>query len=398
MCPSSNPGCEDDGKCYKRSGHSYSWRSLSCGSCTSSHSSSSPSSSSSGGGSGGGSLKALLAGLKGKSDVSCDSVCSAAGGEYRGMGMSSEGEVATWNCQCGSKGKVAVACTGSPFIECCKDKCAGSDCVNSAKGWQCPASGGCPGGGCAGDWKDWVAAHNIYRCMHDVPPVVWDKDVYQSAYNHFHNQAAMEHSDCYDVPAPAGPAGENLFKGSGSYNAMDAVSSWYEEINNCGGFPGCTSSSGMTGHFTALIWQGDKEIGCLGNSHNLFACRYKALDFKSCNTPNYGDAKDKRQNVYPRVKSYSACKAKVQACGLPVSEPKSAGALDSTTGLSLISDRFELPGEAEQGKNMMIPVVAFSVAAAALMAVLLVRRMRAPDYARATSLIDLEETELSSAE
>jgi hypothetical protein len=98
------------------------------------------------------------------------------------------------------------------------------------------------------------------------------------------------------------------------------------------------------------------------------------------------------------VKSYSACKAKVQACGLPVSEPKSAGALDSTTGLSLISDRFELPGEAEQGKNMMIPVVAFSVAAAALMAVLLVRRMRAPDYARATSLIDLEETELSSAE
>ena len=52
------------------------------------------------------------------------------------------------------------------------------------------------------------------RCMHDVPPVVWDADVYNDCYATFKDQAAMEHSDCYGVKAPAGPAGENLFKAS----------------------------------------------------------------------------------------------------------------------------------------------------------------------------------------
>jgi len=228
-------------------------------------------------------------------------------------------------------------------------------------------------GGCSGDWKDWVAAHNIYRCMHDVPAVVFDRRVFQSARNHFQNMASMQHSDCYGVPAPAGPAGENLFSGSGSYNAMDVVSGWYEEINNCGPFPGCDSGkSGTVGHFTAMIWNGDKEIGCLLNRHNLGVCRYKGLDYKSCNTPNYGGSKSYPTNVFARKKSYSYCKAKVKQCGLPVSEPKSAGALDSTTGLSLVSDRLKLPSESTQ-KTIMIPVVAFSIAG---MAVLLVRRRR----------------------
>jgi len=79
----------------------------------------------------------------------------------------------------------------------------------------------------------------------------------------------MEHSKSYDVKAPAGPAGENLFQGTGTYNAMDAVSSWYEEIKACGTFPGChKGNSGTVGHFTALIWHGDKQIGCLGNSYS----------------------------------------------------------------------------------------------------------------------------------
>jgi len=41
MCPSSHPGCESDGNCYKRSSSSYTWKGMACGSCTSSHSSSS---------------------------------------------------------------------------------------------------------------------------------------------------------------------------------------------------------------------------------------------------------------------------------------------------------------------------------------------------------------------
>jgi len=35
MCPSSHPQCESDGKCWKRSSHSWTWTGLACGSCTS---------------------------------------------------------------------------------------------------------------------------------------------------------------------------------------------------------------------------------------------------------------------------------------------------------------------------------------------------------------------------
>ena len=41
MCPSSNPACEGDGKCWMRSSGSWNYLQLSCGRCTSSHASSS---------------------------------------------------------------------------------------------------------------------------------------------------------------------------------------------------------------------------------------------------------------------------------------------------------------------------------------------------------------------
>merc|ERR1719420_936673 len=69
--------------------------------------------------------------------------------------------------------------------------------------WECPADGGCPGGSCSGEkWSEWVAAHNVYRCMHDLPPVVWDMDVYQDCYDTFKDQSEMVHSDCYGVKPP----------------------------------------------------------------------------------------------------------------------------------------------------------------------------------------------------
>jgi hypothetical protein len=173
--------------------------------------------------------------------------------------------------------------------------------------------------------------------MHNVPAVVWSEPVFQSAKDHFENQKEMEHSKCYDVPPPAGPAGENLFTGTGSYNAMDAVSAWYSEIKDCGAFPGCDAGHGPgeVGHFTAMLWNGAKEIGCLGNAHNLFACRYKAGDFASCNTPNYGGDTSYPLNIFERVTSYSDCVAAVRDCGLTPEEPTGREALAATTGLSM---------------------------------------------------------------
>ncbi|CAE7375359.1 unnamed protein product, partial [Symbiodinium sp. KB8] len=85
-------------------------------------------------------------------------------------------------------------------------------------------------------------------------------------------------------------------------------------------------------HFTAMIWQGAKSIGCMSNHHHLKACRYKAQDFLSCNTPNFGGDPSFVKNVYPRVKSFAQCKAEVQNCGLPVFGGRDG--LDAITGLA----------------------------------------------------------------
>jgi len=299
-----------------------------------------------GGGSsgGGGGLDSVLMELKGGTDVDCGSVCSAVGGSYSGYGMSSSGEVATWACNCGSAGKVNVACVGSPFMECCKDECTAGKCGDAAGGWECPKGGGCPSGACTGDWEEWVAAHNIFRCMHDVPAVIWGEEVYQDCKATFEHQAAMEHSDCYGVPAPAGPAGENLFSASYAGTPLESTQAWYTEFADCGPFPGCDQgATGTVGHFTAMIWNGVREIGCFTNTYNLAACRYKGEDFKSCNTPNYGGhSEGNMHNVFAQVKTYSECKAAVEACGLAVGDAPHSD-IDPTTGLWVDNGNIKLP-------------------------------------------------------
>jgi hypothetical protein len=56
-----------------------------------------------------------------------------------------------------------------------------------------------------------VYEHNIYRCMHDVSPIVWSEPVYQDVVQTFKDQKTMKKSDSFSVAAPAGPAAENLY-------------------------------------------------------------------------------------------------------------------------------------------------------------------------------------------
>jgi hypothetical protein len=178
----------------------------------------------------------------------------------------------------------------------------------------CPYGHGCPAGGCTGTgWQEWLKWHNVYRCMHNVPPVVWDMDVYQDCYNTFKDQSEMKHSDSYGVQPPAGPAGENLFKASYQANPQEAVASWYSEIKDCGPFPGCTTgASGTVGHFTSMIWNGVKEIGCSSGQNGLLACRYKASDTLSCATPNMAGASE--QNVFGQIKDEATCVKEYDEC------------------------------------------------------------------------------------
>jgi len=149
--------------------------------------------------------------------------------------------------------------------------------------------------------------------MHNVPPVLWSNAMYKNVKQVFQNQRQMSHSDCYGVAPPAGPAGENLAWASWSLSAEGATKMWYDEVNNCGNFPGCkTGSRGVTGHFTALIWDGVKEIGCHANHHGLRACQYRGGDSKDCTTPNMGGHYE--TNVFGPVKSKSECEKILADC------------------------------------------------------------------------------------
>ena len=60
--------------------------------------------------------------------------------------------------------------------------------------------------------------------MHGTPQLAWDDAVAESAQE-WANSGVYQHSSSYEIPAPAGPAGENL--AIGFANLADAVTAWY---------------------------------------------------------------------------------------------------------------------------------------------------------------------------
>jgi len=133
------------------------------------------------------------------------------------------------------------------------------------------------------DTLGWIKAHNKMRCMHGVPPVIWDDTMAKSAQHwadHMAWTGNLQHSpDPYSLPTSnGGPAGENVAQGQRT--AHEVVSDWYSEVGNCGAFPGCNKNNkGTVSHFTALAWKEVTKIGC---GHTVasnwkgryFTCRY----------------------------------------------------------------------------------------------------------------------------
>jgi len=211
-------------------------------------------------------------------------------------------------CNCGRAAPAPSPVAPSPAPPAPVEKCGKSE-----AGWTCPKGGGCPGGKCTGDWKAFVQAHNVYRCMHDAKPLHWSEPVYQDALKTFKTAKKMVHSDSFSVAAPAGPAGENLYQSAWKASADDAVAAWYAENENCGAFPGCKAgSTGITGHFTVMVWNGAQEVGCATSDHNVVACRYKGSDFPSCRTPNMHG--QHAANVFKAVRSLEKCRKMVKEC------------------------------------------------------------------------------------
>ncbi|XP_059909967.1 Golgi-associated plant pathogenesis-related protein 1-like isoform X1 [Gadus macrocephalus] len=106
--------------------------------------------------------------------------------------------------------------------------------------------------------QEFLTTHNIYRQMHQSPPLTLSTDLNKSAQSwadHLLDSGIMQHS--------GSGVGENLYCMSSSapinLTGKEAVESWYEEVKdydyNRPGF------KGNTGHFTQVVWKETTEVG-----------------------------------------------------------------------------------------------------------------------------------------
>jgi len=84
-----------------------------------------------------------------------------------------------------------------------------------------------------------------------LPDVVWDEDVAAVAQA-WADGCVFEHSDS--------PYGENLYIGSGTPSAADAIQAWADEAAMYDYATG--GCSGVCGHYTQVVWRDTARIGC----------------------------------------------------------------------------------------------------------------------------------------
>jgi uncharacterized protein YkwD len=111
-------------------------------------------------------------------------------------------------------------------------------------------------------------AHNAYRAKHCVPALTWSAQLAASAQQ-WANRCDFNHDE-------GSPHGETLFWGTaGAFSPHSVVASWYEEIE-AHNFD-APQFSEQTGHFTQIIWQSSKQLGCAKAScqgNDFWVCRY----------------------------------------------------------------------------------------------------------------------------
>jgi uncharacterized protein YkwD len=99
--------------------------------------------------------------------------------------------------------------------------------------------------------EQWLAAHNGYRTLHGVPPVVWSEKLAASS-RAFAESCPSAHSGT--------DYGENLSWASFPMSPQVVVDRWYaEEANYDYQHPGYIKG---TGHFSQIIWKATRAIGC----------------------------------------------------------------------------------------------------------------------------------------
>jgi hypothetical protein len=175
--------------------------------------------------------------------------------------------------------------------------------------------------------------HNMYRCMHGVPPVRWSEAIANGAEDYIKSKAIDPAGPSrYKLRMPLGAA-DNLASSNTGFSKIErSIDMWYEECTRCKtGDPSsftdgcaegkacnvgkeCRKSPFATGHFTAMIWKGVNEIGCaLSDNGRILICRYCAFNgLDTCvkwspNSPNGLLRGHWERHVLVRTKTANEC-------------------------------------------------------------------------------------------
>jgi uncharacterized protein YkwD len=121
--------------------------------------------------------------------------------------------------------------------------------------------------------QQFIEAHNRVRAKHCAPPLTWSNklaDIAQKWAN------TLRDKGCVFGHSPGAKYGENLAAGTqGALDPTSTVDMWYDEIKLYkfpnGGF------SMQTGHFTQVVWQSTKHVGCghvTCKGNDIYVCNY----------------------------------------------------------------------------------------------------------------------------
>lgn len=116
------------------------------------------------------------------------------------------------------------------------------------------------------EMQEILDAHNLYRCMHDIPLYTWDDAIATNAQAWADN-AEFAHSTNAQRTHNGEYWGENLAWGSNpGYTGKQSTDAWYNEIEDTSPRGTADSSSdttgGAIGHYTQVVWKASVRLGC----------------------------------------------------------------------------------------------------------------------------------------
>jgi len=154
--------------------------------------------------------------------------------------------------------------------------------------------------------------HNVYRCMHGVPPLQYSGNLANDAQIWAtHQRDNMAHGGLIGMGNGASRGqrlGQNLYISwsSGGVNADQCTQQWYNEIRYTPGGRGAQSGfNSQTGHYTQVVWKGTQFVGCgrwCGRSQGMNCCQVVCDYWPAGNMMGAFAA-----NVLPTTRSYAAC-------------------------------------------------------------------------------------------